>query len=140
MRRTNRILAGLASLVVLAAAAHAQSVEMPWSAIAGGGGRMASENGVIVLNCTIGEPLVGALTGGVFDVSCGFWVGMPDDCSLPGDLDGNHHVDLADLTRLLSNFGVLNGADPSDGDGDGDGDVDLADLTLLLSHFGDACP
>jgi hypothetical protein len=140
MLRAKRNFVCLLSLLPLAASAQAQSIEMPWSTITGGGGRMSSGNGVIVLNCTLAEPMVGSLSGGVFEVSCGFWVGLPGDCTLPGDLDGNHHVELADLTQLLSNFGVLHGADPSDGDGDGDGDVDLADLTLLLSHFGDACP
>lgn len=55
-----------------------------------------------------------------------------------GDTDGDRDVDLADLSALLSQFG-LSGPDLS-GDLDGDDDVDLGDLTALLSHFGLMCP
>lgn len=58
---------------------------------------------------------------------------------LPGDLDGDCDVDLADLTVLLAHFGQTSGVGAEDGDIDGDGDVDLADLTLMLSVFGTSC-
>jgi YVTN family beta-propeller protein len=58
---------------------------------------------------------------------------------LVGDLNGDHVVDLADLSALLTNFGLDSGATPADGDTDGDGDVDLADLSALLSSFGLSC-
>ncbi|MBI5865185.1 MAG: hypothetical protein HZB38_11885, partial [Planctomycetes bacterium] len=63
----------------------------------------------------------------------------PVTAQLPGDLNGDHAVDLSDLAALLSNFGTLSGATYADGDLDGDGDVDLPDLTLLLSAFGSSC-
>lgn len=56
-----------------------------------------------------------------------------------GDLDFDRVVDLADLSGLLSNFGLNGGAAFADGDFDADGDVDLADLGLLLSRFGTNC-
>lgn len=59
------------------------------------------------------------------------------DC--PGDLDNNYLVDLADLTGLLSHFGIQQGALGPDGDIDGDGAVDLTDLARLLSAFGRVC-
>lgn len=69
--------------------------------------------------------------------------GTADACeappACPGDLNGDSVVDIADLTRLLSNFGRTSGASASDGDSDGDGDVDLPDLTFLLAHFGQSC-
>lgn len=59
----------------------------------------------------------------------------------PGDVDGDHHVDLQDLTRVLSQFGI--GTDQCrircPEDFDGDGDVDLADLAFVLSFFGSTC-
>ena len=64
------------------------------------------------------------------------------DLSIPfcqGDLDGDNDVDLADLAKLLSNYGATSGATYSDGDLDGDGDVDLSDLAGLLSVYGIAC-
>jgi 1,4-alpha-glucan branching enzyme len=56
----------------------------------------------------------------------------------PEDIDGNGQIDLADLSALLTNYG-LSGAG-LEGDIDGDNDVDLADLSALLSAFGTACP
>jgi endonuclease/exonuclease/phosphatase family metal-dependent hydrolase len=55
---------------------------------------------------------------------------------IPGDLDGDGDVDLADLAALLSNYGTPSGANPEDGDLDGDGDVDLSDLAALLANYG----
>ena len=57
----------------------------------------------------------------------------------PADLNADGAVNLGDLTLLLSNFGVAQGADPGQGDLDHDGDVDLADLSGLLAHFGAVC-
>ncbi|MFU8828399.1 MAG: hypothetical protein ACNA8P_03090 [Phycisphaerales bacterium] len=51
---------------------------------------------------------------------------------LPGDVNGDGAVDLADLNLVLANFGTNNPA----GDANGDGVVDLADLNLVLANFG----
>lgn len=55
---------------------------------------------------------------------------------IPGDLDGDGDVDLADLAQLLGGYGMSSGAIYEDGDLDGDGDVDLADLAELLGNYG----
>lgn len=55
---------------------------------------------------------------------------------VPGDLDGDGDVDLADLAQLLAHYGTTSGAAYEDGDLDGDGDVDLADLAALLGNYG----
>lgn len=59
--------------------------------------------------------------------------GIPDECeaAVPGDLDGDGDVDLADLGILLASYGSDAG-----GDLDGDGDTDLADLGILLANYG----
>jgi len=57
---------------------------------------------------------------------------------LPGDIDGDGHVGLADLALLLSAFGSCDG-DPAYNpptDLDGDGCVSLSDLATLLANFG----
>ena len=55
---------------------------------------------------------------------------------VPGDVTGDGHVTLPDLSLLLSNFGK-SGQTRSTGDVTGaDGKVDLTDLSLLLSRFG----
>lgn len=60
-------------------------------------------------------------------------------CNLPGDLNGDHQIDLSDLAALLAHFGASSGATLADGDIDADGDVDLSDLAVLLAHFGASC-
>jgi hypothetical protein len=60
-------------------------------------------------------------------------------CSIQGDLDDDGTVGLADLSALLTNYGLTGGATYADGDLDGDGDVDLADLSALLTNFGLGC-
>ena len=56
---------------------------------------------------------------------------------LPGDLDHDGDVDLADLAQLLGHYGDTGDVSYEDGDIDSDGDVDLADLAELLGHYGD---
>jgi hypothetical protein len=57
-----------------------------------------------------------------------------------GDLDYDADIDLADLARLLSNYGLTAAARYEDGDLDVDGDVDLSDLAALLAVYGTSCP
>lgn len=55
-----------------------------------------------------------------------------------GDINGDCHVDLSDLTLFLASFGTCTG-DPSfnaAADFDSSGCIDLSDLTFLLSNFG----
>ena len=59
----------------------------------------------------------------------------PGGGGVPGDLNGDGHVDLADLGILLADFGCMPPG-PCVGDVDGDGDTDLADLGILLANFG----
>jgi hypothetical protein len=67
-------------------------------------------------------------------------IGFQIECKkeVPGDVDGDGDVDLADLGELLASYGSEEG-DPDynpDADFDGDGDVDLSDLGELLANFG----
>ncbi len=64
----------------------------------------------------------------------------PLNAQFPGDVNGDHIVDINDLSILLAHFGTPSGATLADGDLEGDGDVDLSDLALLLSAFGTSCP
>ena len=54
---------------------------------------------------------------------------------VPGDLDGDGMVTLADPAILLAHYGIQNGATYEQGDIDGDGDVDLTDLADLLGLY-----
>ncbi len=59
---------------------------------------------------------------------------------IPGDLNDDGCVDLADLATLLANYDTPSGMTYADGDLDGDEDVDLADLAGLLAHYGEGYP
>ncbi|MEP0847031.1 MAG: hypothetical protein HRF50_09450 [Phycisphaerae bacterium] len=68
------------------------------------------------------------------------WISRIDTevCFIEGDLDGDGDVDLADLSQLLTSFGLCvgdAGYDPA-ADLDGSGCVDLPDLSALLTNFG----
>ena len=54
---------------------------------------------------------------------------------VPGDVNGDGHVNTFDLAIVLSNFG-FSGRSPTRGDINGDGIVNTFDLALVLSHFG----
>lgn len=62
---------------------------------------------------------------------------VPPSC--PANFNGDHVVDLQDLSILLAHYGVTTGAIQADGDTDGNGRVDLSDLAELLGTFGAAC-
>lgn len=66
-----------------------------------------------------------------------FWVPY-----VPGDLDDDGVVTIADLARLLVNFGaVISGESAyAHGDLDCSGSVDLADLATTLRNFGGSLP
>jgi len=55
-----------------------------------------------------------------------------------GDCDGDRDVDDADLSLLLSGYGMAAGGAWGQGDFDADGDVDPTDLDSLLGAFGSA--
>ena len=57
----------------------------------------------------------------------------------PGDVNGDHAVDLNDLSVLLAHFGQASGATAATGDLDGDTDVDVNDLAALLARYGQTC-
>jgi hypothetical protein len=73
---------------------------------------------------------------GIVDMGCHY----PVVC--PGDIDGDGHVDLADLAILLAAYDACDGDpfyDPA-ADLDDSGCVDLADLATLLAVYGTDCP
>jgi hypothetical protein len=62
--------------------------------------------------------------------------------SIPGDVDGDFHVNLYDAVALLFHYGAKQGQPAYDiiCDIDGDGDIDLYDAVVLLTHYGQKYP
>ena len=51
-----------------------------------------------------------------------------------GDLNSDSHVNITDLSILLSHYGTS--GTPSQGDCNSDGSINITDLSILLSHYG----
>lgn len=62
----------------------------------------------------------------------------PPPC--PGDADGNGEVNFADITNVLTNFGMFYKPGTGPGDADHNGIVNFADITAVLSQFNAVCP
>ncbi len=126
-------LAGTVMILALAPTAFAQDFAIDWYTIDGGGG--FSAGGDFELEGTIGQPDAGALTGGDFALTGGFWAVTTPGNLCPGDADGDGDTDISDLGLLLSNFGMA--VTPgTDGDVNFSGSVDITDLGILLADFG----
>ncbi len=131
---------GCIAAAVFSTTAQAQTFDVSWHTI-DGGGITVSSGGIFELGGTIGQPDAETLTGGPFTIIDGFWAAfLGSTCNLPGDLDQSGSVDLTDLSTLLANFGTNSGGTYAGGDVDLDGDVDLTDLSTLLAAFGTSCP
>ena len=98
------------------------------------GGQMFSTGGGFELAGTIGQPDAGAISGGEFELSGGFWFPLPlDDCNSDGWVD---LIDYGDFEECLSgpNTG-LSQPQCNCFDRDGDNDVDLVDIGQFQSAF-----
>ena len=62
--------------------------------------------------------------------------GIPDECEIPGDLDGDREVGVHDLLILLGNWGPCDDCNDCLADIDGDCTVGVKDLLILLGNWG----
>lgn len=131
----NRLSQVLATLVValLASAARAQTFDLSWYTIDGGGG-MHATGGNFELSGTIGQPDAGAvMTGGGFVLVGGFWSGgiagapcngfAPCDTNCDGSVNG---FDVDSFVGLLTGAGTA--CAPCSGDVNDDGSVNGFDV------------
>lgn len=58
----------------------------------------------------------------------------PPSPPVTGDIDGDSHVTVTDLSILLSHFSKA--GDQTAGDLNADGKINILDLSILLSHYG----
>ncbi|MEK6676636.1 MAG: hypothetical protein AABZ47_13410 [Planctomycetota bacterium] len=125
-------------LFLCAGQAVAQSggdYDLTWNTV-DSGGQMFSEGSGYELGGTVGQSDAGFLTGGVYELTGGFWAAH----CIPGvyaDLDYTDLVDVDDLIILLNGF--IDPVTYPDGDiypcGVGDGIIDVDDLIALLEAF-----
>jgi hypothetical protein len=62
-------------------------------------------------------------------------------CVLPGDLDGDHDVDIDDVMLVASRWRCRlgDGCYNEDYDLDEDDDIDIVDIMLVVKHWGESC-
>jgi len=128
-----RVLFVAAVLALAAGTARAQSLEMDWRTVDGGGAVMGG--GGLTVSGTAGQPDTGVSTGGTLALEAGFWPG-PEAGRCDADGDGDcDAVDLAWVVRCAAD--PANCGCPGDPDLDRSGSVDAADdLAVLAGAFG----
>jgi hypothetical protein len=141
-----RIIAGCVGAAILVGGAQVGGFDVGWWTI-DGGGAMGTGAGDFSLSGTIGQhdagPPAGAMTGGSFALSGGFWVraaaAPPCGC---GDLDSDGDVDAVDFAGFSVCFGLIApSVDCPAGqffcaDLNGSGGVNLVDFSLFSGAFG----
>ena len=119
----------LAVIALVLNPAAAQTYELPWHTV-DGGGDMWGYGGDYEISGTIGQPDAGVvMTGGDYVLVGGFWAGVvaaPESC--PGDLNCDGLVDFRDINPFvlyLSNYiawaTAYPACNPQNGDVNGDG-------------------
>ena len=127
-----RHLIGFALVAVTFGAVALGDLDLSWYSM-DAGGEMSSSGGDFELSGTIGQPDAGAMEGGDFVLTGGFWFETPfGDCNSTGGVD---LLDHSDFEPCLSgpNVGVANGCECFDVDRSGT--VDLFDFAVAQTSF-----
>lgn len=124
--------AGLWVSFVFAAVALAQDYAIDWHTI-DGGGDMLSSGGDFELSGTVGQPDAGAMTGGEFQLTGGFWLELAQgDCNSTGNVD---LLDYDDFEPCLTGPDTGVGVGCECFDVDRSGTVDLLDFAIAQTTF-----
>jgi hypothetical protein len=132
-------------LLAFAAFAPADTWDLNWNTIDGGGATFSTGGG-FELGGTIGQPDAGpvpVMSGGSYTLEGGFWYPTIGCNSPPQDADGDGDVDLTDFLAFQTCFNGPNrsyaaGGDPAKCaclDAEPDGDVDLTDFLQFQVCF-----
>ncbi len=118
----------------LCASAFAQTYEISWHAVSGGGG--TSSGGQFSVAGTIGRPdaQTTPMSGGSFSVDGGFWPGAANTCTVPGDMNQDGTIDGDDIQHFVNCLVVGGACGCADLDGGGLGPSDV--LALVNSLLG----
>ena len=119
----------LLPVALWAPAAGAQSYEMRWHTVDGGGG--AASSGSLELEGTVGQPDAGVLSGGNFQLQGGFW---PAFAGRGCDVDGDGDRDAVDLAWIVAcHPDPATCGCPGDPDRNRDSAVDGDDTVIVLA-------
>jgi len=133
-----KLIVSSALVHVAAAGALVADLEIDWWTVDGGGVLVAT-GGVLELSGTIGQPDAGVvMTGGTLELTGGFWAAAAIGPVLPGDCNGDGHVDLDDyriFAPCLWGPGGGLGTDCECFDLDFSGDVDLFDFAMFQETY-----
>lgn len=122
----------MAAATTLLATAGEPAYRIDRSTIDGGGG-MRATGGDFELSGTIGQPDAGAMNGGAFELTGGFWFALPaTDCNDDGSVD---LTDYLIFSACMDGPGgeVLGGCECYDVDHSGT--VDLRDFATAQANF-----
>ncbi len=124
----------MGAVLVGASAASAQSFDLSWFTI-DGGGAMFTAGGDFELSGTIGQPDAGmAMSGGSFELIGGFWpgAGASPPCD-PCDADCDGAVDAFDVEPFIAILLGGGGCSACAADLNGDGAVDAFDIEPFVN-------
>lgn len=143
-RRMNVIIRTAASVLVAATLTHAQTHDIPWHTIDGGGFTF-STGGSFELGGTIGQhdagPVAPAMSGGSLTLVGGFWPAAAETCACPGDINGDSQKNGLDVQQFVDCV-LSGGGDCSCADLDGAPGVTWFDVSVFVDALlaGVACP
>lgn len=128
----------VAIAIISVATAFAQDYDIDWHSV-GGGGEMWSTGGPYELSGTIGQPDAGAMAGGSYTLTGGFWAVPP--CWCMADLNGDGFKDAMDIQGFISCM-LSNGVHCTCADMDTDGILGMNDVAIFVTDLlaGGNCP
>ncbi len=142
--KTRSIFIGLIVMAALTGSTRAQSYDLSWHTL-DGGGAMFSTGGVYSLGGTIGQAdassFAAPMTGGGYTLVGGFWtVGSLPSCSCLGDMNADGLKNGGDIQQFAR---CVVGSGPCDcADVDGTPGVSSNDVTVFVASLlaGATCP
>jgi hypothetical protein len=144
-----RTILAITAGLTTSAAAHAQTFDLSWFTVDGGGATFSSGGGY-TLGGTIGQPDAGQLAGGVYALSGGFWAAAtaPPPCAgARGDANCDGSIDFFDIDPFLEALfdpvgyhGAFCGGSICAVDADCSGAVDFFDIDPFIACLFAACP
>lgn len=140
-RKQVMVASGFLAILTAASVIAGESYDLTWSTIDAGGGYSAGGN--FEIEGTIGQhdagPVDGGMTGGVFELTGGFWVAT-QVCYCPGDMNRDGMKDGADIQKFVNC--MIAGGSCACADVDAMNGITIDDATVFVDDLlsGGTCP